>query len=357
MHRLRTQHIVQLAILLTASLSLLAPDQAVLAAPPLLTPMTFVDLAREQRPVVVGISILQISPAEPGQLPDDHPQIPKDREGSSFRSQTVGSGLLVKEGGYVLTNNHVIEQSQHVGVTLWNGEEFTARIIGRDAKSDLALIKIVPHTSMTSPFPVARLGDSDALQVGEWIAAIGNPFGLEQTLTIGILSGKGRALGAGPYEEYLQTDASINPGSSGGPLFNIAGEVIGIATAMNPAGQGIGFAIPINQVKILLPQLIEGKVRRGWIGVMIQENDSAASFGTPSEHGVIVTDVLSDSPAEHAGLQPGDIISEFDGGSIIQLRDLPRRVASTRIGSHVRMQVLREGHPLSLTITIGELLD
>ena len=275
---------------------------------------------------------------------------------------------MINPDGLILTNNHVIDRSGGLMVTLWDGRQLPADVVGRDAKTDLALIRLTPPEGETANFPAARLGDSDAAQVGEWVAAIGNPFGLDHTLTIGILSGKGRALGTSPYEEYLQTDASINPGSSGGPLFNIAGDVIGLTTAINPSGQGIGFAIPINQIKLLLPQLQQGKVRRGWIGVMIQPNPQPNSMPNGSngpngpadskrQEGVVVTDVMPEGPAARAGLTRGDVIVEFDGVPIGQVRDLPRRVAVTEIGKKVPVKLLRKGQPLSITVTIGELKE
>ena len=328
-----------------------------LGAPPPLTATTFIELAKAQRPVVASISTLPLHPAAggdaPRDMPPDHPAVPEDE---GLPSPSVGTGLLISADGLILTNNHVIDRSGDVVVTLWNEEQFHADVVGRDPKTDLALIQLKPRQGQRRTFPAARLGDSDAAQVGEWVAAIGNPFGLEQTLTIGILSGKGRALGNSPYEEYLQTDASINPGSSGGPIFNIAGEVIGLATAINPSGQGIGFAIPINQIKLLLPQLQQGKVRRGWIGVMIQPNPVTAPDAARHD-GVLVTDVMAESPAAKAGLARGDVIVEFDGLPIAQVRDLPRRVATTDIGKKVAIKLLRKGQLLSMTMTIGELKD
>ncbi len=323
-----------------------------------LTPTTFVDLANAQRPVVVGISTIQLSADTQGRLPPDHPVVTPAPDDAAPRSQSVGSGLLVGSDGLVLTNNHVIDRSERVVVTLADGEEFSAEVGGRDAKTDLALIRLKPRQGQRTTFPAARFGDSDAMQVGEWVAAIGNPFGLDQTLTIGILSGKGRALGASPYEEYLQTDASINPGSSGGPLFNLSGEVIGITTAINPSGQGIGFAIPINQVKLLLPQLIQGKVHRGWIGVMIQANPNPPpAAGADRVEGVLITDVMADSPAAKAGLTRGDLIVEFDGATIAHVRDLPRRVAVTQIGKRAQVKLLRKGQPMTITIMVDELKE
>jgi serine protease Do len=339
-------------MLIGAALLSAAPLTAA-AAPPVLTPRTFVDLVRSQRSVVVGINVT-LTAQQPPRLPQDHPLIPQ--ETTPEPSPSIGTGLLIDTHGLILTNNHVLDQAEQVSVTTWAGDRFDAAIVGRDPKADLALIRLKPQPGQPTVFPAAQLGDSDAAEVGEWVAAIGNPFGLDQTLTVGILSGKGRALGNSPYEEYLQTDASINPGSSGGPLFNISGEVIGLTTAMNPSGQGIGFAIPINQVKVLLPQLLQGKVRRGWIGVMIQ-NPTVAPMGNGRVSGVLITDVMDDSPAARAGLSRGDIILEFDGAPMAHVRDLPRRVAVTEIGKRVEVKLLRRHTPMTVTITVGELED
>lgn len=336
------------AVLLSA-----APPTAALGAPLVLTSHTFVDLVRSQRPVVVGINVTLTARQTP-RLPQDHPLIPQ-RETIPDPPPSVGTGVLIDSHGLILTNNHVLDQAKQVSVTTSAGDRFDAAIVGQDPKTDLALIRLKPQPGQPAVFPAAQLGDSDTAEVGEWVAAIGNPFGLDETLTVGILSGKGRALGNSPYEEYLQTDASINPGSSGGPLFNIAGEVIGLTTAMNPSGQGIGFAIPINQIKLLLPQLLQGKVRRGWIGVMIQNPPAAPENGHVA--GVLITDVMDDSPAARAGLLRGDIILEFDGAPVAHVRDLPRRVAVTEIGKSVAVKLLRRNTPMTVTITVGELKD
>jgi len=342
-------------LLIGAALLAWLPSATVLGAPAALTPRTFVDLVNAQRAVVVGINVSPSADAQP-RLPKDHPSV-SPGDAPADPSPSVGTGLLIDTTGLVLTNNHVLEQAAQITVTSWSGDRFDAVIVGRDPKADLALIRLTPRAGQPTAFPAAKLGDSDAAEVGEWVAAIGNPFGLDQTLTVGILSGKGRALGNSPYEEYLQTDASINPGSSGGPLFNIAGEVIGLTTAINPSGQGIGFAIPINQIKLLLPQLQQGKVRRGWIGVMIQNPSPAPPSDGGRTTGVLITDVMEDSPAAQAGLMRGDLILEFDGAPLIHVRDLPRRVATTAIGKSVTVKLLRHSKPISLTVTVGELKD
>jgi len=207
---------------------------------------------------------------------------------------------------------------------------------------------------------VARLGDSGALKVGEWVMAIGNPFGLEQTVTVGIVSAKGRVIGAGPYDDFIQTDASINPGNSGGPLFNTAGEVVGINTAIVASGQGIGFAIPINAAKSILTQLKEtGHVSRGWLGVSVQlvTEDLAESFGLKEPKGALVAEVIADSPAEKAGIKRGDIILTFDGHEVDAINDLPRLVAATPAGKEVRLSVFRNGKTIEVTATVGKLQE
>ncbi|RMF84382.1 MAG: DegQ family serine endoprotease [Nitrospinota bacterium] len=271
-----------------------------------------------------------------------------------FKRQSLGSGFIISPDGYIVTNNHVVENASEIKVILSNEEEYDAEVVGRDPKTDLALIKINAKNSL----PVVPLGDSDKLKIGDWVIAIGNPFGLSHTVTAGIVSAKGRVIGAGPYDDFIQTDASINPGNSGGPLFNTRGEVVGINTAIIATGQGIGFAIPINMAKQILPQLREkGKVTRGWLGVQIQRitPELAKSFGLESERGALVADVIEGTPAEKAGLQRGDIIIEFDHKPIKEMNDLPRIVANTPPGKRVPIKVLRRGKEKTLYATIAEM--
>lgn len=270
--------------------------------------------------------------------------------------QSLGSGFIIHPQGLILTNNHVIEAADKIKVTLQNEREFEAQVIGRDPKTDLALIKVESKADL----PTVPLGDSDALRIGEWVLAIGNPFGLSHTVTAGIVSAKGRVIGAGQYDDFIQTDASINPGNSGGPLFNTRGEVIGINTAIIAGGTGIGFATPINLVKELIPQLYDhGKVTRGWLGVMIQKvtPELARTFALPQAHGALVADVVSDSPAAQGGLQQGDIITGFDGSDIRDMNELPRVVAKTEVGKHVEVRILRQGKAKTLSITIAALRE
>jgi serine protease Do len=268
-------------------------------------------------------------------------------------NRSLGSGLIINRQGYILTNSHVIEGAENIVVTLWDKREYKAQVVGRDEKTDIALIKIDAAENL----PVVPLGDSDRLEIGEWVIAIGNPYGYSHSVTAGIVSAKGRQIGAGPYDNFIQTDASINPGNSGGPLINTRGEVVGINTAIVAPGQGIGFAIPINMVKALLPQLLErGKVVRGWLGVNLQEVDQriAEEFGLSSPSGALVTNVIEGQPASKAGLQEGDIILRFNGRAIDGVRALQRAVASVPVGTRVELDVFREGSPRTFSVVIGE---
>jgi serine protease Do len=239
-------------------------------------------------------------------------------------------------------------------VKLANGKEYDAKIVGRDPKTDLALVKIDGANDLHA----LPLGNSGDLKVGSWVVAIGSPFGLEQTVTQGIVSGKGRVIGSGPYDDFIQTDASINPGNSGGPLINMNGEVIGINTAINPSGQGIGFAIPIDTAKSIIPQLEQkGSVTRGWLGIGIQPMTPALekSFGLKDGEGALVADVFKGSPAEKAGIERGDVITRFDGKGVAESRDLSRIVASTPVGKMVNVKLMRDGKEIERTVKVGEM--
>lgn len=244
------------------------------------------------------------------------------------KQRSLGSGFIIDKDGFIVTNNHVVENADKIKVKLKNGKEFDAEIVGKDPKTDLALIKI----ESTEDLPSLKAGDSDKLKVGEWVVAIGSPFGLEQTVTAGIVSAKGRVIGSGPYDDFIQTDASINPGNSGGPLLNMDGEVIGINTAIVASGQGIGFAIPINLAKRIVDQLKErGQVTRGWLGVSIQNISEglAEYYGIEDSKGVLVAEVLPGSPAEEAGMKAKDIIFEVDDQKVETSRALSSLIAST----------------------------
>lgn len=273
-----------------------------------------------------------------------------------FKQRSLGSGCIIDREGYIITNNHVIEKAQTIKVKLIDGKEYDATVVGRDPKTDLALIKIDTKNAL----PSAAFGDSDSLEIGDWVVAIGNPFGLETTVTAGIVSAKGRVIGAGPYDDFIQTDASINPGNSGGPLFNLKGEVVGINTAIVSGGQGIGFAIPINMAKELLPQLkSKGKVTRGWLGVVIQKitPEIAKTFGLKETEGALVSDVTEDGPAEKAGIKRGDVIVSFNGKAIKEVDTLPKLVGATEIGKKAKVGIIRDGKSLEVEVAIGELKD
>ncbi len=279
----------------------------------------------------------------------------------TFKNRGIGSGVIISEGGYILTNNHVIEGATQIKISLLDDETlYDAKVIGTDAKTDLALIKIETKKTL----PIAYLGDSDKLEIGEWVVAIGNPFGLEHTVTAGIVSAKERKdvnpSNRGGYYNFIQTDASINPGNSGGPLFNIKGEIIGINTAINSSGQGIGFAIPINMAKKVISQILDyGKVKRTWLGVNIQKvsKELAESFGRDNTHGALVTHIIPDSPAAKANIQEGDIILTFDGQTIKTSNDLPWLVSMAGIGEKKEITLLRDGKEIKLTLIMSPLPD
>src|SRR5438128_2083108 len=268
-------------------------------------------------------------------------------------TRASGSGVTVDPRGYILTNNHVIENAQDITVRLSDGRKFTAKLVGRDPKTDLAVLKV----EAPSPLPAAELGDSDHLRVGQWAIAIGNPFGLDRTVTVGIISATARnRVGVATYENFIQTDASINPGNSGGPLLNLDGKVIGINTAIVAAGQGIGFSIPINQAKEVMRQLIaSGRVVRGWLGIAIQDvtDELAGTFGV--KEGVLVAEVMKGGPAEAAGVRQGDVIVELNGAPIKEVPELQRRVAAVAPGQPVRLKVIRERKPVALSVTVTEM--
>jgi serine protease Do len=327
----------------------------------------FVELAKRLKPCVVNIRTTKnIKPQQRARRSQDHSRAPSDNYFDYFldqfnnrqakREKTLGTGFIISPDGYILTNNHVINGANEVLVKLSNGREVKGEIKGVDEKLDLALIKISDKEKLHS----TELGDSDTLEVGEWVMAIGNPFGLSQTVTAGIISAKGRVIGDGPYDDFIQTDASINPGNSGGPLFNTEGRVIGINTAIIADGKGIGFAIPINMVKQIVNQLRDtGKVTRGYLGVQIQAvtPELATSFNLEAERGALISDVLKDGAADKAGLKAGDIVLEFDGKQIGEYNELPRIVAATPVEKKANITVFRDGKRLELPIVVATLMD
>jgi serine protease Do len=363
--------------------------QAEAQAPAYLAPDTFAKLAKQVSGAVVNISTEKVVKNQmreyfgegqrhprmkPGPGPEMGPDNPFGPEGpfrdfrdffdkffgempKSFKTRSLGSGFIIDPKGFVVTNNHVVEGADKIKVILVGGKEYKATVKGRDPKTDLALIQIVDPPG---DLPFLKLGDSDAIQVGDWVMAVGNPFGLGHTVTQGIISAKGRVIGAGPYDNFLQTDASINPGNSGGPLLNLKGEVIGINTAILASGQGIGFATPSNIAKFVITQLREkGKVIRGMIGVQVQNvtPELAKTFGMAEPQGALVAEVNAGTPAAKAGIHRGDIIIEFNGHPIHEMNELPRLVADTAPGSKASLKVLRNGKEKTLSLTIVELTE
>ncbi len=307
----------------------------------------FVSVAEKVKPVVVSIQLK-------GSF--KHPSIwSKGFPFEDFPMRSSGSGILVDERGYILTNNHVIENGGDIIVTLSDGRKFTAKLIGQDTKTDLAVIKIDANT----PLPTAVLGDSSKVRIGEWAIAIGNPFSLDKTVTVGVISGLGRSnIGIADYEDFIQTDASINPGNSGGPLLNLKGEVVGINTAIIGQGRGIGFAVPINMAKKVMTQLItQGKVVRGYLGIMIEPvtSEIVEKHKLKTEEGVLVSKVVENSPAEKGGLKTGDIILEFKGSKVKDVKELQRVTAETTPGEKVDVKILRNDKEEVLKIEVAEL--
>jgi serine protease Do len=366
-----------------------APAPAARSSKALALP-SFADIAEQAKPAVVNISTSQTvknpmrgfgpfqgpgqfrgpggpgGPGGEGQSPFGEndpfeqffrrftPQMPK-----SFKQRSLGSGFILNADGTIVTNSHVVEHADEILVKLSSKEhQFKAKVLGTDPKTDLALIKIEPEGAT---IPAIKLGDSGQVRVGDWVMAIGNPFGLEQTVTAGIVSAKGRVIGQGPYDDFIQTDASINPGNSGGPLLDQQGDVVGINSAIfseSGGNMGIGFAIPSNLAKSIVDQLkTKGKVVRGWLGVMIQDvtEDLASSFKLSDPHGALVSSIKEGSPGAKAGLERGDIIVEYDGHAVKSSHELPTMVASTPIGKDVEVEVLRDGQEKTVKVKIEEM--
>src|SRR5438093_604540 len=329
----------------------------------------FVNLVKKVGPAVVNISTTQVRNTAqdvPSPFGDEDPsnefwkrffggQSPRGPQ----RERGLGSGFIIDRDGTILTNYHVVDGAEKTVVTLSDGRSFDAKVLGRDQKTDIAIVKI----NAPQDLPVVTFGDSDRLEVGEWVLAIGDPFGLDHTVTSGIVSAKGRQIGAGPYDNFIQTDASINPGNSGGPLINLRGEVVGINTAIfsqSGGNIGIGFAIPTNSVKELLPQLKDkGKVVRGYLGTTVQKitPEIADSLSLKQSKGALVAEVLKGSPAERAGIKLGDIITEFNSKEIKDSADLPALVARVTPGMTVQLKVLRDGKEVTLPLTVGEMKE
>ncbi len=336
-----------------------APSPAIGNGPP-----SFADLAEALGPSVVNIRVTaKMQKTEMPDMPDmqDSPfgdmfkhffgDMPRNPQ---RRMQGQGSGVIINGDGTILTNNHVVDGASDIVVTMSDKQEYKARVLGRDPKTDLAVIKIEGKGA----FKAAVLGDSEAIRVGEWVVAIGNPFGLSNTVTAGIVSAKGRFIGAGPYDDFIQTDAPINPGNSGGPLINMKGEVIGINTAIYTNAQGIGFAIPIHTAKTLLPELVsKGTVTRGFIGVNIQDvtDDLAQSLSLKVKKGALVSEVVEGGPADKAGVKRGDVITGFNGHEIKDSHELASTVAATPVDREAPLRIIRDGKEMTLHVKVGKL--
>jgi serine protease Do len=324
------------------------------------------DLVKRLKPSVVNVSTTSVVKGAPspfespfgGGEQDPFEEFFKrffgDMPQKEFRQRGLGSGFVLSEDGYIVTNNHVVEKANEIDVILEDGEKYRAKVIGKDSKTDLALLKIEPKHKLSA----VALGDSDKLEIGDWVVAVGNPFGLGHTVTAGICSAKGRTLGLGAYDDFIQTDAAINPGNSGGPLFNLQGQVVGVNTAIIAGGQGIGFAIPINLAKNVIVQLKStGKVVRGWLGVLVQQitPEIAEGLGLSEPKGALVSDVTPGSPAEKAGIKRQDIITQFNGQEIKDMQELPRLVAATSPGTEVQLKLLRNGKEQTVRLKLAEL--
>lgn len=328
-------------------------------------PDSFADQVERLSPAVVNISTTTIISDGPAiDMPQFPPGSPFEEFFKNFgdnnrqrRASSLGSGFIIDDAGIVVTNYHVIENAEEIRVVLADEQSFTAEVLGKDQETDIAVLKIDPgDTALTA----VSFGNSDELRVGDWVLAIGNPFGLGGTVTAGIVSARGRDIGNGPYDDFIQTDASINRGNSGGPLFNVAGDVIGINTAIfsqSGGSVGIGFAISSNLAKRVTDQLASyGTTRRGWLGVFIQEvtPDIAETLGLKDAMGALVSSVNEASPADVAGIQPGDVIQTFNGQMIDKMRDLPRIVAETEVGAKVAVELFRNGKPETVMVVLGE---
>jgi serine protease Do len=346
---------------LLAQAPLAAPEAPILPVQMPLTTGTFAKVAEAIKPAVINVNTVSRggqgrTPFEEffgeeffrrffGDVPERIPQ------------RSLGSGVIIDPSGIALTNAHVVEKATEIEVITLDGNKHKAKVMGADKKTDLAVLKL---DDGKGKFSYARLGDSDKMQVGDWVIAVGSPFGLQATVTAGIISAKARQLGQGPFDDFLQTDAAINPGNSGGPLVNMQAEVIGINTAIVAGGSGIGFAIPSNMARKIYTELAsKGRVTRGWLGVSIQPltSELAGSFGAKDTKGVLISDVVPDSPAGKGGLKPGDILLEFDGKKMEAPADLQRAVGFAAPGTDVKVKVWRDGGEHSVDVKIGEAPD
>lgn len=334
-------------------------------------PDSFADLAEKLLPSVVNISTTQVVQGRNQELPQIQPGHPFEDFFKEFfdrnqngqrprRATSLGSGFIIDKKGHVVTNNHVIQDADEITVILQDDTRLKAELVGRDQRTDLAVLKVDPGAL---DLPALEFGDSEVARVGEWVVAIGNPFGLGGSVTAGIISARGRDINSGPYDNFIQTDASINRGNSGGPLFNMKGQVIGINTAIfSPSGGsvGIGFAVPTSTAQPIIDQLINsGQVKRGWLGVHIQQvtPEMAESLGLDKPRGALVAQLVEDGPAEKGKVQRGDIILSFNGKTVPEMRKLPRIVADTEVGTAVPVEVWRDNKKVTLQVTVAELED
>src|SRR5271163_2790836 len=340
-------------------------------------PENIADVAEQVIDAVVNISTSQKVDSRMGNMPDLPPGSPmeeffdeffKNRRGQGGpgdqdqtprRINSLGSGFIIDASGLVVTNNHVIADADEINVILNDGTKLPAQLVGKDSKSDLALLRVKTDRTLKA----VKFGDSDKLRLGEWVVAIGNPFSLGGTVTAGIVSARNRDINSGPYDNYIQTDAAINRGNSGGPLFNLNGDVIGVNTAIiSPSGGsiGIGFAVPSASAVAVIDQLRQyGETRRGWLGVRIQQvtDDIAESLNIKPAHGALVAGVDDKGPAKPAGIEPGDVVVKFDGHDIHEMRDLPRVVADTPVGKDVDVVIVHKGQEVTKSVTLGRLED
>ncbi|MGQ0742694.1 MAG: DegQ family serine endoprotease [Alphaproteobacteria bacterium] len=358
------------AIMIAVAIPFLAGSAVPAAIASRDAPESFADLATTLSPTVVNISTSQKLRRPRADAPA--PRMPANPELDEFfkeftdqgkkppkRVTSLGSGFVVDPSGIIVTNNHVIEDADQITVTFNDGSTLPAKVVGRDGKTDIALLKVAPK----KPLPAVRLGDSDRARVGEWVMAIGNPFGLGGSVTVGIISARNRDINSGPYDDFIQTDAPINRGNSGGPLFNMRGEVIGVNSAIfSPTGGsvGIAFAIPSSMARGVIAQLRQyGQMRRGWLGVRIQEvtSDIAQSLGMKSARGALIAGVTPKGPAAKGGIMTGDLVIGFDNRPVADSRVLPRMVADAPAGKTVSVEIWRKGARKSVQVTIGKLQD
>ncbi|MCP4114970.1 MAG: Do family serine endopeptidase [Desulfobacteraceae bacterium] len=337
-----------------------------------MVPASFSELAKQAKPAVVNIRTVKVTKGggrvfkhffgQPfgggggggGENPfrDFFEPFMRQQPQRDYKQQSLGSGFIISRDGYIVTNNHVVAEADEIRVKLYNEKEYDAKIVGADPKTDLALIKVE-----ADDLEHLELGDSESLEVGTWVVAIGSPFGLEQTVTAGIVSAKGRIIGSGPYDDFIQTDASINPGNSGGPLLNLEGEVVGINTAIVASGQGIGFAIPSKLAGGIIEQLRDsGEVIRGWMGVAIQDitPELAGYYNLEEKSGVLVAKVYKNDPADKAGIEPGDIVTHVKGERVKTSRDLSAAVAGLGVGKKIPVTLIREGKEKTVHVVLAK---